>query len=139
MSATRSALDVSTTARTPARRRSGEQRASDLRHAEHSLELVTFPLADLAAPSDAMLVAEAIEQCVEVEDVRPRERHDVLCRAMNITLAVVALVALSPLFLLIALAVKLTSRGPILFRQRRGDVHRRGSVEHAARGERAGG
>lgn len=44
----------------------------------------------------------------------PSER---LNRLLNIGLAVIALVVLSPLLLLLALAVRLTSRGPILYRQ----------------------
>ncbi len=43
----------------------------------------------------------------------------VLKRALDIVLAAVGLVLLSPLLLAIGLAVRLTSRGPALFRQRR--------------------
>jgi putative colanic acid biosynthesis UDP-glucose lipid carrier transferase len=42
-----------------------------------------------------------------------------LKRAMDITLAGLGLVVLLPVFAVIAAAVKLTSRGPVLFRQRR--------------------
>jgi len=143
MSVTRATLDVSTPARTPARRRSNEHRATDLRVAEHRLELVTFPMADLAPASSAddvqalteivsaaareaeqEVVCESV-QAAELEDVRPRERHEVLARAVNVTLALLALVALSPVVLLIAIAVKLTSRGPIFYSQVRVGVDRR--------------
>ena len=124
MSVTRASLDVSTPARTPARRRTGEHRAPDLRRAEHCLELVTFPLADLEPVRDAILDVEALQQPV-AEDVRPRERHETLCRAVNVTLAVIALIALSPIFVLIALAVKLSSRGPVFYSQVRVGVDRR--------------
>jgi Undecaprenyl-phosphate glucose phosphotransferase len=40
-------------------------------------------------------------------------------RAIDITLASFGLIALSPLMLLVALAIKLDSRGPVLFRQHR--------------------
>jgi len=40
-------------------------------------------------------------------------------RLVDIILSIVALIALSPLFLVIGLAVKLTSRGPVLFKQQR--------------------
>jgi Undecaprenyl-phosphate glucose phosphotransferase len=43
----------------------------------------------------------------------------VVKRAMDIVLSLVALVLLSPLMLLIALLVKLTSRGPVFYRQER--------------------
>jgi lipopolysaccharide/colanic/teichoic acid biosynthesis glycosyltransferase len=50
---------------------------------------------------------------------------DRLNRAVNFSIAFVALVALSPLLLLIAIAVKVTSRGPIIYRQTRVGVDRR--------------
>ena len=40
-------------------------------------------------------------------------------RVLDVILSIVALIALSPLFLVIGLAVKLTSKGPILFKQQR--------------------
>jgi len=124
MSVTRAGLDVSTPVRVPARRRTPDHRTSDFHVAEHCLELVTFPFADLAPARDEIIEAEPAAEEI-IDDVRPRERHESLCRAVNITLAVLALVALSPLFLLIALAVKLTSRGPIFYSQSRVGVDRR--------------
>jgi len=50
---------------------------------------------------------------------------DRLNRVVNFSIAFVALVALSPLLLLIAIAVKVTSRGPIIYRQTRVGVDRR--------------
>ncbi len=52
-----------------------------------------------------------------------RKIYRVTKRAMDIVGSLAALVLLSPLFLLIALAVKATSKGPILFRQRRIGQH----------------
>src|SRR6059058_5117022 len=55
---------------------------------------------------------------------------DRLNRAVNFSIAFVAVVVLSPLLLLIAIAVKATSRGPIIYRQTRVGVpppHRRRS------------
>jgi lipopolysaccharide/colanic/teichoic acid biosynthesis glycosyltransferase len=129
MSVARSALDVSTPARTPVRRRTSEHHANDLRIAEHCLELVTFPLADRApldetlGPDEELAIVEQV--AAQLEDVRPRERHEVLARAVNVTLAVLALVVCSPIFLLIALAVKLTSRGPVFYSQERIGLDRR--------------
>ena len=48
-----------------------------------------------------------------------RKLSRVMKRAMDIVGSLVALVLFSPLFLLIALCVKLTSRGPVLFKQER--------------------
>ena len=46
-----------------------------------------------------------------------------LKRPFDLAVATVALIALSPVFLLIALAIKLTSRGPVLYRQTRIGLH----------------
>jgi lipopolysaccharide/colanic/teichoic acid biosynthesis glycosyltransferase len=129
MPVTRAMIDVSTPARPPVRRRPSDHRSTDLRRSERCLELMTFPLADLAPASEEDLASAEIavieEAVARVEDVRPRERHEALSRAVNVTLAVLALVALSPVFLLIALAVKLTSRGPIFYSQVRVGLDRR--------------
>ena len=50
---------------------------------------------------------------------------DALNRVLNFSIAAIALVVLSPLILLIAVAVKLTSQGPIIYRQTRVGVDRR--------------
>lgn len=59
------------------------------------------------------------------EDVVPRERSEALSRALNLSVALAACVLLAPLFLLIALAVRVTSRGPVLYSQVRVGVDRR--------------
>jgi lipopolysaccharide/colanic/teichoic acid biosynthesis glycosyltransferase len=124
MPVTRATLDVPAAGRTPVRRRSGELRSPDLRKVERCLELLTFPFADVAPAAEAVLdVALPSEQVVE--EVQPRERDERLCRAVNVTLAAIAMIALSPLYLLIALAVKLTSRGPVFYSQVRVGVDRR--------------
>src|SRR3954467_455412 len=65
-------------------------------------------------------------------DSRPTESRlhailtsDRLNRTVNFSIAFVALVVLSPLLLLLAIAVKATSRGPIIYRQTRVGVDRR--------------
>lgn len=54
-----------------------------------------------------------------------RKRSELLNRAMNVTIAALALVILSPVLLLIALAVKLSSPGPVLYMQTRVGQDRR--------------
>jgi exopolysaccharide biosynthesis polyprenyl glycosylphosphotransferase len=51
------------------------------------------------------------------EPLRGPRRH--LKRAFDVTLALLALILLSPLLVLIAVLIKLDSRGPVLFRQER--------------------
>jgi len=58
-------------------------------------------------------------------DVVPRERSEVLGRAVNVVVAVVALVILFPILALVAIAVRLTSRGPVFYSQTRVGLDRR--------------
>jgi lipopolysaccharide/colanic/teichoic acid biosynthesis glycosyltransferase len=58
-------------------------------------------------------------------EVAPRERDEALSRGLNVIIAAVALVVVAPLIGLIAIAIKLTSRGPVLYSQTRVGVDRR--------------
>jgi hypothetical protein len=58
--------------------------------------------------------------------VEPRPRSETLSRAVNFTLALIAVVALAPVLALIALAIRLTSPGPVLYTQVRVGQDRRG-------------
>src|SRR5919109_2061152 len=60
-------------------------------------------------------------------------------RALNIVLASVALFILSPFLVLIAMAIKLTSRGPILYTQIRIGVDTRLATDRRLRRERRNG
>ena len=57
--------------------------------------------------------------------VVPRERSERLCRAVNVAIAAVAMVVLSPVMLVVAFAVWATSRGPVIYSQTRVGVDRR--------------
>ncbi len=60
-------------------------------------------------------------------DFQPIDRNELLDRVVNFTIAFVALVVISPLLLLVAVAVKLTSPGPAMYTQSRvGRDRRRG-------------
>lgn len=59
-----------------------------------------------------------------------------LHRILNLTIAVLALVILLPLILVVALAVKLSSPGPVFYRQIRIGLDRRGPVEADLDGRR---
>ncbi|SRR5579883_125516 len=54
-----------------------------------------------------------------------RSRSESTSRALNVTLALLAIVILSPVFLVVALLVRLTSPGPILYMQSRVGIDRR--------------
>jgi lipopolysaccharide/colanic/teichoic acid biosynthesis glycosyltransferase len=63
-------------------------------------------------------VPSAAQQRLDVPEppVRPRQG---LPRAADVAIAAVSLIVLSPLLLVAAIAIKLESRGPVLYRQRR--------------------
>jgi lipopolysaccharide/colanic/teichoic acid biosynthesis glycosyltransferase len=50
---------------------------------------------------------------------RPSALVDLSCRVLDVVCSTILLIVLTPLFALIALAIRLDSRGPVLFRQRR--------------------
>jgi lipopolysaccharide/colanic/teichoic acid biosynthesis glycosyltransferase len=58
-------------------------------------------------------------------DVVPAARSEQLQRAVNLMIGLVGIALLSPLLILIALAVKVTSRGPIFYTQTRVGLDRR--------------
>jgi lipopolysaccharide/colanic/teichoic acid biosynthesis glycosyltransferase len=76
-------------------------------------EIHPFPLADVATDR------------APVEDVLPAERSERLSRALNVTVALVGLVILSPVYLIVALAVWISSPGPVIYSQVRVGVDRR--------------
>ena len=57
--------------------------------------------------------------------LRPSRAQQIAARVISLVVAIVALVVLLPLFLIIALAIKLDSRGPVLFVQERVGAHGR--------------
>jgi len=72
----------------------------------------------------------------------PRRRVEWANRAINIVLAICALIILSPLMALVAILVKLTSPGPVIYTQARVGVNRRRRRTQALydrRGADAGG
>jgi lipopolysaccharide/colanic/teichoic acid biosynthesis glycosyltransferase len=74
-----------------------------------------------SAAADAPL---AIRPTAPVEVELP-QRSEWMSRALNVAVASIALVVLAPLSLLITLAIKLTSQGPVLYMQIRVGLDRR--------------
>jgi lipopolysaccharide/colanic/teichoic acid biosynthesis glycosyltransferase len=73
-------------------------------------------------PDDQGLGSNVLDRYVSdptTNDARPKRFHRALKRLMDIVGSLLALALTSPIFLLIAVAVKLTSKGPIFFRQKR--------------------
>jgi lipopolysaccharide/colanic/teichoic acid biosynthesis glycosyltransferase len=58
-------------------------------------------------------------------DLTPRSRRENICRLMNVALASVALLVLSPVMLVFAALIRLTSPGPIFYSQPRVGFDRR--------------
>src|SRR5687768_9172377 len=55
----------------------------------------------------------------------PAERSEVASRVLNVVVASLALLVLAPVCVIVALAVKLTSRGPVFYTQTRVGLDRR--------------
>ncbi len=60
-----------------------------------------------------------------VDEVIPRERSEALNRFVNVCIAAAGLLLLSPVLVLIAIAIRATSRGPIIYAQTRVGLDRR--------------
>ena len=116
------ALEVHTGRTGTRTRRPGAQVSSQAGVIEIPREIRPFPLADVAV--DASPVGE----------VMPAERSERVSRALNVTIALVAMVVLSPVYVIVALAVWLSSPGPVIYSQVRVGVDRR--YDRAASDER---
>jgi lipopolysaccharide/colanic/teichoic acid biosynthesis glycosyltransferase len=64
------------------------------------------------------------------EDVLPAARSESVSRVVNVTIAVLVAVVLAPVFALVALAIRLTSKGPVFYSQVRVGVDRRFREKH---------
>lgn len=73
----------------------------------------------------------------DVIEVIPNDRSERLSRMMNLAIAGTALLIVSPVMVLIAIAIRLTSRGPIIYAQARVGLDRRWRDTLALRDRRA--
>ncbi|MEO5872501.1 MAG: sugar transferase [Gemmatimonadaceae bacterium] len=64
------------------------------------------------------------------EDVLPAARSEKVSRFVNVAIAVLVAVVLAPVFALVALAIRLTSKGPVFYSQVRVGVDRRYRETH---------
>ena len=63
---------------------------------------------------------DPITPAAEADQSDRRARHvELSCRALDLTVSVLALIVLAPVMLVIAVAIRLESSGPVVFRQRR--------------------
>jgi lipopolysaccharide/colanic/teichoic acid biosynthesis glycosyltransferase len=82
-------------------------------------------LADFVAPVPAVAPVSA----KAIAEFTPMARNETLDRVVNFTIAAIALVVISPILLLVALAVKLTSPGPAMYTQVRVGRDRRRATD----------
>jgi lipopolysaccharide/colanic/teichoic acid biosynthesis glycosyltransferase len=80
--------------------------------------LMATGVADAAAPAAAAATATQLH-------VVPNQRSEFANRAVNVVIALVSLVLLAPVMALVALAIKLTSAGPVFYVQTRVGIDRR--------------
>ncbi len=80
----------------------------------------------------ARIIERAVERPRSVEhpgrqdeEFLPRERHEGLNRVVNVVLAAVGLILTLPVLLVVAVLIKFSSRGPILYTQTRVGLDRR--------------
>jgi hypothetical protein len=97
------------------------------------------PISELSDLVDIYAVAEYLppaDWVTRLNLVRPR--RDVLClsvgtrflkRSLDIVVSLVMIVVLAPVLVLTALAVRITSPGPVVFRQQRVGLNLRGGKE----------
>jgi lipopolysaccharide/colanic/teichoic acid biosynthesis glycosyltransferase len=70
-------------------------------------------------------LAQATPAFADGVEVMPADRSEIASRVTNVLIASIALIVLLPVMLLVALAVRLTSSGPVLYSQVRIGVDRR--------------
>lgn len=72
----------------------------------------------------------------EVPEVVPAPRSEIITRALNVVIAAVALLLLAPICVLVAIAVKVASKGPVFYAQTRVGADRRWNRTTALRERR---
>lgn len=75
----------------------------------------------VALPGGAALATTTIEPADEAleRETAQTGAHNLACRVLDVIVSAVMLVALAPLMAVIAIAIRLDSPGPVMFRQRR--------------------
>jgi lipopolysaccharide/colanic/teichoic acid biosynthesis glycosyltransferase len=79
------------------------------------------------------LIRESGPRALTAPRVEPKSRSETLQRLMNLTIASVALIVVSPIMLVFAVLVRLSSPGPIFYSQARVGVNRRRAVKERAK------
>jgi lipopolysaccharide/colanic/teichoic acid biosynthesis glycosyltransferase len=82
-------------------------------------------VADIELPFRPVPSADLVLHLANADDLFPRERSEALSRTVNVAIAAIALIVLLPVLALIALAIALTSSGPVIYQQSRVGVDRR--------------
>ena len=78
----------------------------------------------------------AADRAIAHVEIVPRDRSEALCRAMNFTIAAIGLIVALPICVIIAILIKFTSKGPILYAQTRVGIDRRWRATLALRERR---
>src|SRR5687768_9911110 len=126
----RSPLDLA-----PCRRCSGSSVTGPGNRVSHGIPTDTQPgsnahTARVSTPArtrriDSPATPRSQPRTIEVPEVIPQERNESLSRVFNFLVAAIALIVTLPLLIVLSIAVKFTSRGPILYTQTRVGLDRR--------------
>lgn len=84
--------------------------------------LVAPPLTDVAGPRIVVRPAQGLP-LLEIEEPEFRGAHRVVKGVLDRTLGVLLLAAFAPLLIAVAAAIKISDRGPIIYRQPRVGIH----------------
>lgn len=95
----------------------------------HSPTRITYAPPSESQASIATYREPLSREATPKTNVSPRARSERIDRAMNVVIAATALIALSPVMLIFAILVKITSRGPIFYSQARVGLNRRRSSD----------
>jgi len=79
----------------------------------------------MSSDSAQIFIAPTSAERLDRESASPGPAYDRIKRAMDFTLSLVALVGLLPLFLIVAITIRLEGPGPILYSQERVGLNRR--------------
>jgi lipopolysaccharide/colanic/teichoic acid biosynthesis glycosyltransferase len=89
------------------------------------LTVDAFPVLTPVVVDDDFTVGDPVDVASVRESADRAVRAAVHCRTLNFAVALIGLILALPLMLVIAVAIKLTSPGPVLFTQRRIGIDRR--------------
>ena len=98
-----------------------------------------YPIASVIPGAPPRRLLDLVNQAQRARDARHSVFHDQTSRALNVAVALLGLILTAPLLIIIAVLVKLTSPGPVIYKQPRVGLDRRRWGSERRRAGRHGG